>query len=148
MKFSIAKKLRLSFLLITALFLCSSVVLYKLVSQVEKNANSLLNNDLPTVDISRSLQQSVQSSMSSVRAYMLLGSDKNIATELQDELANTVASVDKLLPRLQQNLTTSGYEKIALQWQELVSAQNKIMTISHTEDNLPAHTKRVTFFFI
>jgi methyl-accepting chemotaxis protein len=140
MKLSIARKLRLSFLLVTALFLFSSVVLYKLVSQVETNANSLLNVDLPTVDASRSLQQSVQASMSSVRAYMLLGTNENIATELQGELAKTVASVDVLLPTLQAHLTPENYGQIDLQWKSLVNAQNEIMQISHTEDNLPAHT--------
>ncbi len=140
MKLSIARKLRLSFLLVTTLFLFSSVALYKLVSQVETNANSLLNVDLPTVDASRSLQQSVQASMSSVRAYMLLGANKNTAAELQSELAKTIASVDVLLPTLQAHLTSENYDQIDLQWKSLVNAQSEIMRISHTEDNLPAHT--------
>ncbi|MGF1791279.1 methyl-accepting chemotaxis protein [Photobacterium profundum] len=140
MKLSIARKLRLSFSLVTALFLFSSVALYNLVSQVETNANSLLNVDLPTVDASRSLQQSVQASMSSVRAYMLLGTNENTAAKLKGELAKTIASVDALLPTLQAHLTSDNYDQIDLQWKSLVSAQNKIMDISHTEENLPAHT--------
>jgi methyl-accepting chemotaxis protein len=140
MKLSIARKLRLSFSLVTALFLFSSVALYNLVSQVETNANSLLNVDLPTVDASRSLQQSVQASMSSVRAYMLLGANENTAAELQSELAKTIASVDVLLPTLQAHLTSENYVQIDLQWKSLVNAQSEIMRISHTEDNLPAHT--------
>lgn len=140
MKLSIARKLRLSFSLVTALFLFSSIALYNLVSQVETNANSLLNVDLPTVDASRSLQQSVQASMSSVRAYMLLGTNENTAAKLKGELAKTIASVDALLPTLQAHLTSDNYDQIDLQWKSLVSAQNKIMDISHTEENLPAHT--------
>lgn len=140
MKLSIARKLRLSFSLVTALFLFSSVALYNLVSQVETNANSLLNVDLPTVDASRSLQQSVQASMSSVRAYMLLGANENTAAELQSELAKTIASVDVLLPTLQAHLTSENYDQINRQWKSLVNAQSEIMRISHTEDNLPAHT--------
>ena len=55
---------------------------------------------------------------------------KNIATELQGELAKTVTSVDTLLPQLEANLTLDSYAQIAKQWQGLVKAQNEIMTIS------------------
>lgn len=139
MKLPIARKLTLSFMLVAALYLCASIAVYNIINQVEENANSLLSVDLPTVDASRSLQQSVQASMSSLRAYMLLGSDENLAASLKTELTQTTQYVDQVLPTLQTNLSHDDFSQVKNQWQALVASQNQVAEIAHSEESLPAH---------
>lgn len=75
MSFSISGKLQLSFMLLAVLFIASSVFTYRTTNVVEQHATSLLARDLPTVDSSRAIQQSIQEVISTLRAYMLLGGD-------------------------------------------------------------------------
>lgn len=126
-------------MLVAALYLCASVAVYNIINQVEENANSLLSVDLPTVDASRSLQQSVQASMSSLRAYMLLGSDESLAASLKTELTQTTQYVVQVLPTLQSNLSHNDFSQVKNQWQALVASQNQVAEIAHSEENLPAH---------
>lgn len=126
-------------MLVASLYLCASVAVYNIINQVEENANSLLSVDLPTVDASRSLQQSVQASMSSLRAYMLLGSDETLADNLKTELTQTTQYVDQVLPTLQSNLSHDDFSQVKTQWQTLVASQNQVAEIAHSEENLPAH---------
>ncbi|MCW8329075.1 methyl-accepting chemotaxis protein [Photobacterium sp. SDRW27] len=139
MKFSIARKLRLSFLLITALFLCAAVILYKQITQIEENAHSLLSDDLPTVDASRSLQQAAQSSILVLRAYMLLGGDELSEQALKQQLTDTFTLVDSRLAELQSHLTKAQFDTVRQGWLALMESEQAIVSISHTEDNLPAH---------
>ncbi|MGF1728963.1 methyl-accepting chemotaxis protein [Photobacterium kasasachensis] len=139
MKFSIARKLRISFLLITALFLCAAVILYQQIKQVEDNAHYLLNEDLPTVDASRSLQQSAQSSLLVLQAYMLQGGDEASGQALRQQLTDTFALVERQLAELKSHLTDEQYDKVGQSWQALMESEQAIVDISHTPDNLPAH---------
>lgn len=59
MSFSISGKLQLSFLSLAVLFIASSVFTYRTTNVVEQHTASLLNRDLPTVDSSRAIQQSI-----------------------------------------------------------------------------------------
>lgn len=139
MKFSIARKLRISFLLITALFLCAAVILYQQIKQVEENSHSLLNDDLPTVDASRSLQQSAQSSLLVLRAYMLQGGDEVSAQALKQQLTDTFAHVDSQLAEIKSHLTEAQFNKVSQGWLALRESEQAIVDISHTQENLPAH---------
>ncbi|MCV5925812.1 hypothetical protein OFO11_28395, partial [Escherichia coli] len=65
MNLTISGKLQLSFVLLAVLFMASAVFTYRNVTTVEQYASSLLKSDLPTVDTSRGIQQSVQASLSS-----------------------------------------------------------------------------------
>lgn len=64
-------------MLLAVLFIASSVFTYRTTNVVEQHTTSLLTRDLPTVDSSRAIQQSIQEVISTLRAYMLLGGEEN-----------------------------------------------------------------------
>ncbi|MDF2152777.1 methyl-accepting chemotaxis protein [Vibrio sp. CAU 1672] len=139
MNLTISGKLRLSFLLLALLFVTSALITYRSISTVEQHSSSLLTSDLPTVDISRGIQQSVQASLSSVRAYMLLGGDQLRRGELHAEVQAIIAGTDKALPVLQALIPEHDFQTIAAQWQSVKQTLNTLLTLSHSDENLPAH---------
>ncbi|WP_047049605.1 HAMP domain-containing methyl-accepting chemotaxis protein [Vibrio mexicanus] len=140
MKLSISGKLQLSFLLLAVLFIVSSLFAYRSVNHVKNHTQSLLQSDLPTVDASRSLQQSVLSSISTVRAYMLLGSDERIGMQQREQLNQIILSTNELLPTLERLIPTSEFEQVNVLWLEVTEHLNAIAELSHSEENLPAHS--------
>ncbi|MDO6708539.1 methyl-accepting chemotaxis protein [Photobacterium sp. 1_MG-2023] len=138
MKLSIARKLRISFLLLTALFLAAAILLYLQVSKVETHANSLLNVDLPTVDASRSLQQNAEYSLSSLRAYML-AADEVRQDRYRQQMDDAFAKVDEEITRLAQHLTQEQLDLVRMDWAALKASELAVATLSHTPENLPAH---------
>ncbi|UTV30566.1 HAMP domain-containing methyl-accepting chemotaxis protein [Photobacterium atrarenae] len=139
MTFSIARKLRMSFLLIIALFIGAAVILYQQSGQVEQSARSLLHNDLPTVEVSRSLQQSAQSSLLTLRAYMLLDGAGEKAQALTQQLNGIFAQVDQQLEALKLHVSDAQYQQLKTVWLKLKASEQAIIAISHSEENLPAH---------
>ncbi len=140
MKLSISGKLQLSFLLLAVLFIVSSLFAYRSVNHVKNHTQSLLQSDLPTVDASRSLQQSVLSSISTVRAYMLLGSDEQIGMQQREQLNQIILSTNELLPTLERLIPTSEFEQVNVLWLKVTEHLNAIAELSHSEENLPAHS--------
>ncbi|MEW4341836.1 methyl-accepting chemotaxis protein [Vibrio diabolicus] len=98
MNLTISGKLQLSFVLLAVLFMASAVFTYRNVTTVEQYASSLLKSDLPTVDTSRGIQQSVQASLSSIRAYMLLGGDEEASARLSEDVLIELSHSDENLP--------------------------------------------------
>lgn len=139
MKLSISGKLQLSFLLLALLFVASAAMTYRSISVLDNHAQSLLNSDLPTVDTSRGIQQSVQASLSTVRAYMLLGSDEATAERLKNQLDHIVSQTDETLPVLENLIEANDYQTVVEQWGAVKASVNKIVTLAHSEENLPAH---------
>lgn len=140
MKLSISSKLQLGFLLLVVLFIASASFTYRSVSVVEKNTKSLLLSDLPTVDTSRAIGQSIQASLSTVRAYMLLGSDEATGLVQLAELDQIMLQTDEALPTLERLIAADQYSKLLQQWQDLKIAITEITALSHSEENLPAHS--------
>ena len=68
MKLTISGKLQLSFLSLAVLFIVAALFIFRSVNTVEEHTKSLLESDLPTVDTGRSLQQSLQATVSTLRA--------------------------------------------------------------------------------
>ncbi len=139
MNFTISGKLQLSFMLLAALFITSSLFTYRSISTVEQHASSLLMSDLPTVDTSRGIQQSVQASLSSIRAYMLLGGNEAAAEHLRQDVQNIMASTDESLPTLQALVPEQDFLTIQSQWDAMKASLNTLLELSHSEENLPAH---------
>ena len=139
MKLTISGKLQLSFALLALLFIVSSVLTYRNISTVEQYASSLLTSDIPTVDTSRGIQQSVQASLSSIRAYMLLGGDDQHSQQLNEDVQKTIASIDESLPTLQTLISAQKFNTIQEQWQSVKSSLNQLLILSHSRENLPAH---------
>ncbi|HDM8153143.1 TPA: methyl-accepting chemotaxis protein [Vibrio harveyi] len=139
MNLTISGKLQLSFVLLAVLFMASAVFTYRNVTTVEQYASSLLKSDLPTVDTSRGIQQSVQASLSSIRAYMLLGGDEEASARLSEDVRNIMASTDELLPPLQALISEQDFQAIQTQWDAVKVSLNKLIELSHSDENLPAH---------
>ncbi|EJU9972656.1 methyl-accepting chemotaxis protein [Vibrio alginolyticus] len=139
MNLTISGKLQLSFVLLAVLFMASAVFTYRNVTTVEQYASSLLKSDLPTVDTSRGIQQSVQASLSSIRAYMLLGGDEEASARLSEDVRNIMASTDESLPTLQALISEQDFQAIQSQWDAVKVSLNKLIKLSHSDENLPAH---------
>ncbi|PWF72983.1 methyl-accepting chemotaxis protein [Vibrio sp. T9] len=139
MNLTISGKLQLSFVLLAVLFMASAVFTYRNVTIVEQYASSLLKSDLPTVDTSRGIQQSVQASLSSIRAYMLLGGDEEASARLSEDVRNIMASTDESLPTLQALISEQDFQAIQSQWDVVKVSLNKLIELSHSDENLPAH---------
>lgn len=139
MNLTISGKLQLSFVLLAVLFMASAVFTYRNVTTVEQYASSLLKSDLPTVDTSRGIQQSVQASLSSIRAYMLLGGDEEASSRLSEDVRNIMASTDESLPTLQALISEQDFQAIQTQWDAVKVSLNKLIELSHSDENLPAH---------
>lgn len=139
MNLTISGKLQLSFVLLAVLFMASAVFTYRNVTTVEQYASSLLKSDLPTVDTSRGIQQSVQESLSSIRAYMLLGGDEEASARLSGDVRNIMASTDESLPTLQALISEQDFQAIQSQWDAVKVSLNKLIELSHSDENLPAH---------
>ncbi len=139
MNLTISGKLQLSFVLLAVLFMASAVFTYRNVTTVEQYASSLLKSDLPTVDTSRGIQQSVQASLSSIRAYMLLGGDEEASARLSDDVRNIMVSTDESLPTLQALISEQDFQEIQSQWDAVKVSLNKLIELSHSDENLPAH---------
>ncbi|HHF2919802.1 methyl-accepting chemotaxis protein [Vibrio sp. VGrn 2] len=139
MNLTISGKLQLSFVLLAVLFIASAVFTYRNVTTVEQYASSLLKSDLPTVDTSRGIQQSVQASLSSIRAYMLLGGDEEASARLSEDVRNIMASTDESLPTLQALISEQDFQAIQSQWGAVKVSLNKLIKLSHSDENLPAH---------
>ncbi|MET1280283.1 HAMP domain-containing methyl-accepting chemotaxis protein [Vibrio navarrensis] len=140
MSFSISGKLQLSFMLLAVLFIASSVFTYRTTNVVEQHATSLLARDLPTVDSSRAIQQSIQEVISTLRAYMLLGGDENKRETLHQALNSVLSRTEEALPRLQSLIAPEDFEALSQQWQTVVTLVNRVVELSHTDENLPAHS--------
>ncbi|MFN1599879.1 HAMP domain-containing methyl-accepting chemotaxis protein [Vibrio harveyi] len=139
MNLTISGKLQLSFVLLAVLFMASAVFTYRNVTTVEQYASSLLKSDLPTVDTSRGIQQSVQASLSSIRAYMLLGGDEEASARLSEDVRNIMASTDESIPTLQALISEQDFQAIQTQWDAVKVSLNKLIELSHSDENLPAH---------
>ncbi|MCG9609796.1 methyl-accepting chemotaxis protein [Vibrio harveyi] len=139
MNLTISGKLQLSFVLLAVLFMASAVFTYRNVTTVEQYASSLLKFDLPTVDTSRGIQQYVQASLSSIRAYMLLGGDEEASARLSGDVRNIMASTDESLPTLQTLISEQDFQAIQSQWDAVKVSLNKLIELSHSDENLPAH---------
>ncbi|MGX9994820.1 HAMP domain-containing methyl-accepting chemotaxis protein [Vibrio sp. JZG120] len=139
MNLTISGKLQLSFVLLAVLFMASAVFTYRNVTTVEQYASSLLKSDLPTVDTSRGIQQSVQASLSSIRAYMLLGGNQEASARLSEDVRNIMMSTDESLPTLQALISEQDFQAIQSQWDAVKVSLNKLIELSHSDENLPAH---------
>ncbi|NAW81192.1 HAMP domain-containing protein [Vibrio sp. V43_P6S15P86] len=139
MNLTISGKLQLSFVLLAVLFMASAVFTYRNVTTVEQHASSLLKSDLPTVDTSRGIQQSVQASLSSIRAYMLLGGNEEASARLSEDVRNIMMSTDESLPTLQALISEQDFQAIQSQWDAVKVSLNKLIELSHSDENLPAH---------
>ncbi len=135
MRLSISRKLQVSFLSLAVLFIVFASFIYRSVHVVEKHTQSLLKTDLPTVDTSRSFQQSIQQTLSSLRAYMLLGEKTQL-----DQLNRVLDETDHALPKLHELLPEEVFLQIEAEWQAVRALAEATAALSQDESHLPAHS--------
>lgn len=140
MKLTISGKLQLSFLSLAVLFIVSAFLIFRSISTVDTHTSSLLERDLPTVDAGRSIQQSIQATVSSLRAYMLLGGDEVTGPEQKAKLDQAILEVEESLPQLESLVDADSYQQLIYQWSVVTELLNEIAELSHTDENLPAHS--------
>ncbi|KJY84667.1 chemotaxis protein [Vibrio galatheae] len=140
MKLTISGKLQLSFLSLAVLFIVSAFFIYRSLNTVETHTASLLNRDLPTVDAGRSIQQSIHATVSALRAYMLLGGDEVKGEAEKAKLDQTLLNVEESLPTLEPLLSPEAYQQTLTQWAVVAESLNEISELSHSDENLPAHS--------
>lgn len=140
MKLSISGKLQLSFLLLVVLLIISTFFTYRSITQVETHTNSLLQTDLPTVNTSRNIQQSMQEVISTLRAYLLVGSQSAVGATQLTKLETIIGQMDKTVPVLETLILSDQYTAIISEWAVIKAHIQGIVLLSQSEDNLPAHT--------
>lgn len=140
MKLSISGKLQLSFLLLVVLLIISTFFTYRSITQVETHTNSLLQTDLPTVNTSRNIQQSMQEVISTLRAYLLVGSQSVVGATQLTKLETIIGQMDKTVPVLETLILSEQYTAIISEWAAIKAHIQGIVLLSQSEDNLPAHT--------
>jgi methyl-accepting chemotaxis protein len=140
MKLSISAKLRLSFLALGALFIISSLFVFRSVNQVQNQTTNLIQNDLPTVDASRHLGQSLQSMVSGLRGFMLtMGGEERVAT-FRDEVSQLIDDADIRFISLESLVEPEKYAQLAELWDTIKYDAGEVLELGHTEEELPAHT--------
>ncbi|WP_249339499.1 MULTISPECIES: methyl-accepting chemotaxis protein [unclassified Vibrio] len=140
MKLSISGKLQLSFLLLVVLLIISTFFTYRSITQVETHTNSLLQTDLPTVNTSRNIQQSMQEVISTLRAYLLVGSQSAVGATQLTKLETIIGQMDKTVPVLETLILSEQYTAIISEWAAIKAHIQGIVLLSQSEYNLPAHT--------
>ncbi|MFA0087482.1 methyl-accepting chemotaxis protein [Vibrio sp. 10N.261.51.F12] len=140
MTLSISGKLRMSFLALGVLFIVSSLFVYRSITQVQDQTRSLLQYDLPTVDASRQVGQSLQATVSLLRGYMLLNSSEAERESGQQLVLNAFDTTDIQLISLESLISVPHYNGLDESWSEIKSTAQEILTLSHSDDNLPAHS--------
>lgn len=140
MKLTISGKLQLSFLSLAVLFIASAFSIYRSVASVESQTQSLLSRDLPTVDAARTIQQSIHATVSSLRAYMLLGGDEATSAFHQANLEQAIDHVEGALPILEKLIDLEQYQQVTTDWAAVTQSIDEITLLSHSDENLPAHS--------
>ncbi|WP_234496477.1 HAMP domain-containing methyl-accepting chemotaxis protein [Vibrio maritimus] len=139
MKLSISGKLRTSYLALGVLFIVSSLFVYRSVDGLQSQTHSLLQYDLPTVDASRQLGQSLQTTVSELRGHMLLVGSEEQVEQSKASVLQHMDGVDIQLLSLEGLLSDQSYQEINDSWSSIKESANQILDIAQTNENLPAH---------
>ncbi|GAL30611.1 methyl-accepting chemotaxis protein [Vibrio variabilis] len=139
MKLSISGKLRTSYLALGVLFIVSSLFVYRSVDGLQSQTHSLLQYDLPTVDASRQLGQSLQTTVSELRGHMLLVGSEEQVEQSKASVLQHMDGVDIQLLSLEGLLSDQSYQAINDSWSSIKESANQILDIAQTNENLPAH---------
>ncbi|USD62559.1 methyl-accepting chemotaxis protein [Vibrio sp. SCSIO 43140] len=139
MKLSISGKLRTSYLALGVLFIVSSLFVYRSVDGLQSQTHSLLQYDLPTVDASRQLGQSLQTTVSELRGHMLLVGSEEQVEQSKASVLQHMDGVDIQLLSLEGLLSDQSYQAINDSWSSITESANQILDIAQTNENLPAH---------
>ncbi len=114
--------------------------MYRSVESVQADTQSLLLHDLPTVDASRQLGQSIQETVSELRGFLLLVGSEEQVESYRGEVLSKTDLVDIQLISLESLISSQQYQVINDEWSTIKATSADILAISHTDENLPAHS--------
>ncbi|MBX9566553.1 methyl-accepting chemotaxis protein [Aeromonas hydrophila] len=126
----ISSKLLLSFCFINLLVILSSSLVYHQLGRIGQAGNALLEQALPALQRDEASQKALVATISSLRAYLILGKDPAQAARLKQEWEGAwqVIEHQQFTAELTRSLKT------------FKTSQQKVWDIAHTDENLPAHT--------
>ncbi|MGY6038343.1 methyl-accepting chemotaxis protein [Aeromonas sp. AE23HZ002T15] len=126
----ISSKLLLSFCFINLLIILSSALVYHQLGRIEQSQYALLAQTLPALQRDEASQKALIATVSSLRAYLILGKDPAQGTRLKGEWESAWRLIEgqSFKPALVQSL--KGFK----------ASQEKVWALAHTEENLPAHS--------
>ncbi|WP_421272288.1 methyl-accepting chemotaxis protein [Aeromonas taiwanensis] len=126
----LSSKLLLSFCFINLLIILSSALVYHQLGRIEGSREALLGQTLPALQRDEASQKALIATVSSLRAYLILGKDPVQGARIQQEWEGAWQLIERqrFAPALTRDLKA------------FKGAQEKVWALAHTEENLPAHT--------
>ncbi|MGN5110190.1 HAMP domain-containing methyl-accepting chemotaxis protein [Aeromonas hydrophila] len=126
----ISSKLLLSFCFINLLVILSSSLVYHQLGRIGQAGSALLEQALPALQRDEASQKALVATISSLRAYLILGKDPAQAARLKQEWEGAWQVIEH------QQFTA----ELARSLKAFKTSQQKVWDIAHTDENLPAHT--------
>ncbi|WP_421186622.1 HAMP domain-containing methyl-accepting chemotaxis protein [Aeromonas hydrophila] len=126
----ISSKLLLSFCFINLLVILSSSLVYHQLGRIGQAGSALLEQALPALQRDEASQKALVATISSLRAYLILGKDPAQAVRLKQEWEGAWQVIEH------QQFTAELTRSLKV----FKTSQQKVWDIAHTDENLPAHT--------
>ncbi|MGN5092935.1 HAMP domain-containing methyl-accepting chemotaxis protein [Aeromonas hydrophila] len=126
----ISSKLLLSFCFINLLVILSSSLVYHQLGRIGQAGSALLEQALPALQRDEASQKALVATISSLRAYLILGKDPVQAARLKQEWEGAWQVIEH------QQFTA----ELTRSLKAFKTSQQKVWDIAHTDENLPAHT--------
>ncbi|HFK2926638.1 TPA: methyl-accepting chemotaxis protein [Aeromonas hydrophila] len=126
----ISSKLLLSFCFINLLVILSSSLVYHQLGRIGQAGSALLEQALPALQRDEASQKALVATISSLRAYLILGKDPAQAARLKQEWEGAWQVIEH------QQFTA----ELARSLKAFKTSQQKVWDIAYTDENLPAHT--------
>ena len=126
----ISSKLLLSFCFINLLIILSSALVYHQLGRIEGSQDALLAQALPALQRDEASQKALIATVSSLRAYLILGKDPAQGDRIKQEWEEAWHAIER--QRFTPDLTRA--------LKDFKGAQSQVWALAHTEENLPAHT--------
>lgn len=126
----ISSKLLLSFCFINLLIILSSALVYHQLGRIEGSQDALLAQALPALQRDEASQKALIATVSSLRAYLILGKDPAQGDRIKQEWEEAWHAIER--QRFAPDLTRA--------LKDFKGAQSQVWALAHTEENLPAHT--------
>ncbi|MEV3838355.1 HAMP domain-containing methyl-accepting chemotaxis protein [Aeromonas dhakensis] len=126
----ISSKLLLSFCFINLLVILSSSLVYHQLGRIGQAGSALMEQALPALQRDEASQKALVATISSLRAYLILGKDPAQADRLKQEWEGAWQVIEH------QQFTA----ELARSLKAFKTSQQKVWDIAQTDENLPAHT--------
>ena len=145
MNLSIGKKLYLGFTLLLAFVFIGLTVVYKLSSENVSFQSRVTELRIPTALASKDLINGVNSSLASLRGYMILGKDAAKAEQMSNSRKEAWQQIDSsldLLTVMSKSWTVAENKnrlaEVGAVLAEFNTVQERIESVAHTNENIPA----------